>query len=279
MMVESFKGYYGVGEKGITVFKCRVKESTNYQQIRFLAPMPVELVNAYSRGKLTLNALSDLPIDTNDGLALTGNLWLPVQAYYAINGVGWATMIALGMSMPVRKTHGIFRKFFSQVMSAYMPEPFCLTCEGGSGLRDYIFKGIDLNIDVVTDLKPFRPFEEAAGPEKYIGKSLSTTRTEFLKERFADQRFKMNQGKLQKDIKIRCCEKEHNTSICDLFYKLRKRSNYENPDMYLYAGDNELAIERYRSFKHLTELLVIGLEELLEKAIGQQEMQTLQARI
>ena len=140
--VESFERYYGVGENGITLFKRRIKESSNYQQIRSLTPMPEELVTAYSRGKLTLNALSDLPIDTNDGLALTGNLWLPVQAYYAINGVGWATMIALGMSMPVRKTHGIFLKFFSQLMIAYITEPFFLTCEGGPGLRDYILKGM-----------------------------------------------------------------------------------------------------------------------------------------
>ncbi len=38
--VESFEGYYGVGENGITLFKRRVKESSNYQQIRSLTPMP-----------------------------------------------------------------------------------------------------------------------------------------------------------------------------------------------------------------------------------------------
>lgn len=276
--IESFEEHYGAGENGISLFKLRVRESSNYRQIRSYAPIPEELINTYSRGKLTLNAICEFPIDTNEGLALTGNMWLPVQAYYAINGVGWATMIALGMNMPVSKTHGIFRKYFSQLMHAYMPKPLCLTCDGGPGLRDYTFSGIDLNAETIIVLKPFKTFDKTVGPENYVGKSLTTTRTDFIKERLAVQRQKSSRSKLQKDVVIRCCEKEYDTSIGDLFYRLRKRSNYENPDMFLYAGDNELAKERYRSFQHITELLVIGLEELLEKAIGQSEMKNLQAR-
>ena len=48
--------------------------------------------------------------------------------------------------------------------------------------------------------------------------------------------------------------------------------------MYIYADGDEAAKERYRNLKYLTELVIIGFETLMEKAIGLETMTTLKER-
>ena len=76
-----------------------------------------------------------------------------------------------------------------------------------------------------------------------------------------------------------CCQREHATSVCDLLYRMRTRSNYDNPDMYLFATDSaDSATKHYRDLLYLTRVLMAGLDALIEKRIGKTEMSQLRRK-
>lgn len=94
-------------------------ESKTIQKIQGGRTLDKDLVAAYTRGKLTLKAMETFPIKDNRDLAPTANLWLPVQAYYAVHGVGLATMISLGQESP--KDHRAFRSVFLTCQKSICP--------------------------------------------------------------------------------------------------------------------------------------------------------------
>jgi hypothetical protein len=96
-----------------------------------------------------------------------------------------------------------------------------------------------------------------------------------LKERFEAFRKKNKKKRLSKEEKSGCCSNEHSTSVVDLLYRLRCRSNYDNPDMYLYGSSDEVAIERYKNLEQLTMFAATGFETILEKALGTTQMDVL----
>lgn len=106
----------------------------------------------------------------------------------------------------------------------------------------------------------------------FVGKSLSTTRQEFLAGRFKEKRDKEKKKRLTCAAKNQCCQNEHPTSVCDLLYRLRLRSNYDNPDMYLFAPtEQQSAVKNYQELLRLTEFLVAGFDELIERRIGRKK--------
>ena len=124
-------------------------------------------------------------------------------------------------------------------------------------------------MDIVTRQTQLANPEHIENLAAFVGKSLSTTRQEFLAARFEGRRNKEKRERLTHELKNQCCQNEHPTSICDFLYRLRLRSNYYNPDMFLFAPtDQESAVKGYQELLRLTELLVAGLDTLIEKRIG-----------
>lgn len=271
---------YGSCDDGINAFITKVKCSTAFKRVQGGALASSELINAYSRGRLTLRAMQKLPIEEYPELALSANFWLPVQSYYAIHGVGLATMIALDRGSP--KGHRSFCADFSELVDKYFPDPLCGRCVGGPGREDFSFHKLRTSIDKVTRQSQLANPEFVEDVEDIIGKSLLTTRTRILDFLFCNRRSeKKKAGKrnLSSEEKRSCCQKEHATSICDLMYRMRIRSNYDNPDMYLFAPDNaENASNHYRDLLYLTEILVAALDALIERRIGSREMVKLKSR-
>ena len=98
--VEKITKLYGQSTTCLYNIKDEMMESKTIQKIQGGRTLDKDLVAAYTRGKLTLKAMETFPIKDNRDLAPTANLWLPVQAYYAVHGVGLATMISLGQESP-----------------------------------------------------------------------------------------------------------------------------------------------------------------------------------
>jgi hypothetical protein len=218
--------------------------------------------------------MRSLPIEEHPEVALSANFWLPVQSYYAIHGVGLATMIALGRGLP--KGHRSFRADFSELVYKYFPEPFCGRCIGGPARDDFSFQKLRTSVDEVARQSQLANPEFVQEIEDIIGKSLLTTRIKTLDFLFSNRRSekkKVGKRNLTAAEKKTCCQNEHATSICDLTYRMRVRSNYDNPDMYLFAPDNVgNATKHYKDLLYLTEVLIAGLDALIEKRIGQTEM-------
>ena len=231
-----------------------------------------KLKASYSRGKLTLKAMESFPINENKQLASTANLWLPVQAYYAIHGAGLATMISLGQNEP--KDHRAFRASFSNLASNYLPPPFNAQCSNGPEACDFIFKSLSTTTKDVIDYSSLSNPKYSFNIDCAIGKCLSTTRSKFLDELFDKARHskpdkKRKRRNLKKDEKQNISNKLHATSLIDFLYRMRVRSNYDAPDIYLYAhGQVDDAVRHYNDLTCLTKAIFSSLSVIIEKKLG-----------
>lgn len=259
--------HYGVGDDGRNAFLAALARNAAVRRLQGGIPVSDELTAAYCRGQLTFRAMHALPIEVHPQLARSANFWLPVQAYYAVHGTGLATMMALKMTPP--QSHMTFRAVFSSIVHTYFPMPFCGLCLGGPDEKDFTFQGLPTAMEMVLRQSQLASPEHIEDLATFVGKSLSTTRQEFLAVRFGEKREREKKKRLTHEARNQCCQNEHPTSICDLLYRLRLRSNYDNPDMYLFAPtEQKSAVKSYQELLRLTELLDAGLNALIERRIG-----------
>lgn len=279
--VISCESIYGSGQRGIDNLVGSMNSIASVNTLKADIMCSSELRSNYLRGKYTFLSMSRLPINDHPELALSANMWLPVQSYYAIHGVGLALLLAL--KKPT-KDHRAFRAAFSSVLSSFFPPPFCACCNGGPEPSSLRFTNIDTSIDQA------RAQSNIADPRlsdctPFLGKSLATTRIKNLGEQFDKARHSnIKKGRSRKNLsrseKQTICNRLHDTTLCDLIYRMRVRSNYENPEMYLFASDKvEDAASHYTDLLYLTNIIVAGLDLLIEKKIGKQRMTTLTAII
>jgi hypothetical protein len=227
----------------------------------------------FLRGKLTLMAIRKLPVADFPDLAATANLWLPVQAYYTINAMGNAALLAL--NLPIPKTHRAFRAAFTANIVRLMPFPFNAVCTGGPLPLDFAFSGIKTAPDQVASQSQLANPYYSEGDD-FIGKSLSTTRSRSLKGLLEIAKKKNvrpghKSRRLPGEEQSKIVHSLHGTSIADLLYRMRRRSNYDNPDMYLEAFNNaDSALVHYQTLAYVTEILVRSLEEIIEKKLGKE---------
>ena len=267
---------YGSGDAGTSAFVNEFKSITAFRGLQRGASVSKEFNNAYSRGLLTFEVMDRIPVSKNPELALSVSFWLPVLSYYAIRGLGLATMIVLNMDCP--QSHSAFRAAFSHLVNTYFPSPFCVRCKGGPGREDFLFENLDTSINEAVQQKHYQEPDSVEDITPYIGKSLLKTREESLESKYCYKRDHDNKRRLSRKEKRECCDREHDTSVCDLLWRMRVRSNYENPDMYLLASDAAGATRHYEDFKYLSTTLIAGLDALIEKRIGPTEMVNLKSR-
>lgn len=266
---------YGSGDEGRSEFQLAMAAKPNVARLQGGATVSAELTAAYCRGQLTLQAMWALPVEGHPQLARSAYFWLPVQSYYSVHGMGLAAMVALNASLP--RSHTRFRAAFSSVVRTYFPASFCAQCVGGPDASDFAFLSIETTMDMVTRQTQLADPENVEDLTTFVGKSLSTTRREFLASRFEEKRLSENRKRLNREAKNQCCQNEHPTSICDLLYRLRLRTNYDSPDMYLFApAEPESAVRRYQGLVRLTEIVVAGLQTIIEKRIGRRALMELQ---
>lgn len=271
---------YGSGDDGKNRFKQEIKSLVSFSRIQGGASTSVESVNNYNRGRLTLKAMREFPIDSYPELAISANLWLPVQSYYAIRGVGLATMLTLGRGSP--QGHESFRADFSELVSRHFPYPLCGRCAGGPNKSYFSFLNLHTSVDKATEQNQLVNLITTEQVENIIGKSLKTTREKILDYNFtkmrSDKRKKQGKKNLSSAEIQGCCQNQHATSICDLIYRMRIKSNYYSPDMYLFGSNSvDDAANHYGNLRYLTEIIIAGLETLMEKSIGQTEMANLRS--
>jgi len=173
---------YGSADDGENAFLEKFKSIVAFKHVQGGGLVSEELCNAYGRGRLILKAIEELPVKQHPELTLSANFWLPVQSYYAIHGVGLATMIALGRGSP--RSHRSFRADFSELVNKYFPTPFCGRCIGGPEQKGFSFQGISTSVDKVTRQSQLANPAFVEEIDNFVGKSLSTTRERFLKFRF-----------------------------------------------------------------------------------------------
>jgi hypothetical protein len=223
-----------------------------FQKLQRLSSIPTAIIEKnLFRGWLTLKAMELLPIDKYPEIATTANFWAPVQAYYALHGVGLACLAALNTTPPV--DHRAFRASITeQLVIRLLPFPFNLWCDGlEADDKDCPCElgncGISM-AQVVSASNLENPSRYNA--ETIAAKALHTTRMKFLKEHFDTLRSKkVKPGKtrrnLKREEKLGAERNLHRTSIFDFIYRIRVRSNYDDPEMYIHGQTDADTAQRH----------------------------------
>ena len=267
------EGRFGAGSAGIAHLLDNMKSSSKIINLKKDARCTNDVRAHYLRGKFTLLSMSRLPIHDHPELSISANMWIPVQAYYAINGVG-LSLLAVLKQRP--KDHRAFLACFANVISRFLPSPLCACCDGGPDASSFSFANIDTSYEQVATQSNIANPRHSVG-DHFVGKSLSTTRDKSLSDLFDKARHQRTSGSSRRNLKppekANICRGLHPTTICDFIYRMRVRSNYEDPDMYLFASENvQDAASHYEDLLHLTEMIVAGLDCIIERKIGTQEM-------
>jgi hypothetical protein len=230
----------------------------------------------------TLSAMRRFPVAKHPELAPFANFWLPVQAYYAVHGVGLATLAAFGQDAP--KDHNAFRAVFSTGLVRYFPFPIGATCSGGPEPHDFVYFGVDLAAtDVRAQSNLAHPIAANAG--QLVSKSLSTTREKLLNDKLGHARQKgKKSGRKRRNLPLEERGKLANavppTTVCDFLYRMRVRANYDDPEMYLTSRDfTDQAVSHYADLLFVTEVIVDALDVLIQRKIGQEALVTLRRKV
>lgn len=278
----AYEERYGSGESGINLFNERICELSKCSRNKNVFAASLDEKD-YTRGLLTLQLMRNLPVDTYTNLTFSANLWLPVQSYYAVYGVGLALLKILLQDPP--QTNKGFRSCFTDVvLENLFPYPFNGLCEGGPEQADFSFRNLDTSAaKVKAQINIANPVKDRI--DDYIGKSLSTTRKKNLDERFKEQRRKdvksgCTRRNLKKEDKAKIYKKEIGTSICDFIYRMRLRSNYHDPMMYLSAtSDKTHALSHYKDLLLLTRVIIEGIKTIIEVKIGRKEIAQIEEKL
>jgi hypothetical protein len=285
----SLKTYYHYVEAWRIAYELKYKSDESFKdEVRRLASTSRRPIipksdfdkGAYFRGALTLKLMSDLPLEEYPELAFKANIWLPIHSYYAIQGVGLALLTLRKANLPERVNHKEFRSTFTDaVLRSLFPYPFNALCAGGPTMDSFSFRNIDTSVTQVRAQRNWTSPSLASNIDDYIGKSLFTTRHKTLDDKYAKRRVdkkrikpgytRHNIGKAEKET---ICRNLCDTSICDFLYRMRKRSNYDNPIMYLSGtNDVERACSHYKDLLRITEALIEGIDTLIEFYLGKKE--------
>lgn len=240
-----------------------------------------QLSQSYARGSLTLSAMSNLPVITQPGLVLAANLWLPVQAYYALHGMGQAALIALNGTAP--SNHRSFRAAFADFRDLF-PWPLSVGVAGGPERHDLVLSELNVEVEQICNASNLSN-PATLNPELLLGKCLCTTREKIIEEKLNKERKKnVHPGRryrrLSKQTKAESCASIHQTTVADFLYRIRVKSNYDDPEMYIYGqSDLDEAVEHYQNLCTLTTILVECSKAIVRRRIGSGKEHSLQRRL
>ena len=228
------------------------------------------------RGNLTLKLIKDIPVGDNPDFAMTSALWLPVQAYYAIHGFGMACLAAKDGPENLPQTHGAYiRRAESSIVRHLLPPPFGAVLRNGyRGWRYLQPELINLSDDrryIGSGLNLERPNEETR--DAHITQCLDTTRRRLIDEKLDRERTKARRpgkknGVLKTPRQIEIARSVAPTTVLDYLYRVRVKSNYEDPTMYHDGSDDaEAVIELVRNTQTLATTLCALFAAILWQTI------------
>lgn len=228
------------------------------------------------RGNQTLKLIRQIPVNENPDFAMISALWLPVQTYYAIHGFGMALLAARNGASQLPKTHGAFMKIAAdQIVRRLLPAPFSAIIQDGyKGYSHLKPELINIPADALRVGSGFnlkRPNQLTR--DAHIAQCLNTTRRALIEANLEESRRKIRKpgkkhGVLRKERHVEIALRLGPTTVFDYLYRLRLKSNYEDPTMY-YEGseDAEAVLELVRNTQTLATMLCAFLAAILWRIV------------
>lgn len=204
------------------------------------------------------------------------NAWIPTQAYYAVYHALLAYAAASHQSIPNNHRAGL--NFASELVSSgRLPYPWSACCTGGPETADISYAGFKSTISRVHVLTTPDP----QTTEDRLAMFLRTTRQKELERRFAEARQRKpapgrSRRNLSRAEKAKLAADMKPTSMFDILWRLRKKANYDDADVFVLGAAHEHDARRLGSgLAILTDATVAALEALIAARIGADEMWTM----
>lgn len=236
--------------------------------------IPIDLVRgSLHRGLVNFQVMRSIPLRAFPECALTANVWSPVQAYYAVHGVGLAAFAALTGTCP--STHGKFLSKATNDLVPLLPFPFSIICEGNpwnsAGPR-FEISGSKLQATEVRNTANLST-ANASNAECLAVKAIMTSHTHRFKDDCADFKARKGIQRLTPSQARQLAPKVSPSSIFHFLYRLRLRSNYDDPMMFM-AGqpDAGIATIHYMNLHKITHVFLSLLLEILYAVVDSSDV-------
>ena len=252
-----------------------------FSQLQPSSHCDIDLVKQHLiRGNLTLKLIEEISIEEKPDFAMVSALWLPVQAYYAVHGFGMACLAAKRGNANMPRTHHAFmREAAESIIRHLFPSPFSAMIHNGySGYKhlrpdlinipdDRAYIGSGHNLEHPTSVTR----------DAHIAQCLNTTRRRLVDEKIRRERAKTRKpgtrhGVLRREKQIEIARSVPPTTILDYLYRVRIKSNYEDPMMFHEGSDEaDELLEFVRNTKKLASILCTFLTTILWRTLKESE--------
>ena len=209
-----------------------------------------EVKRHLTRGKLTLNLIQYIDVRGNPDFAKASAMWLPVQAYYAVNGFGLAVLAARKGPDSLPTTHSAF---LSEIASNYVqrlfPKPYSAMLKNGH--RDFNHLAPEF-INIADNRTPIGSGfnlnrADSTTRDAHITQCLDTTRKRLVDGKLKTERKRVkrpgkSRGVLKKPDQIKIARAFPPTTVLNYLYRSRIKSNYEDVTMYQESDNQALPV-------------------------------------
>jgi len=199
--------------------------------------------------------------------------WSPVQAYYAVYLGLRALVVASGQTTP--NDHTVTLRCASKDLRTgriAAPAPWSALCVSCSDVTPKGFLNLPGGVQFV-DISTAMSVVTEENAWSFYATALRTTRVELRSERFKEWKRKhpLSGGKLRKNMtaagRQEIDDRLYATSVFDLLYRLRLRSNYSDADS-MVAGHPNDAANFSRSLGTIVDRSLLILEAHIRAYIG-----------
>ncbi|MGH2653139.1 MAG: hypothetical protein ACRDHV_02160 [Actinomycetota bacterium] len=196
------------------------------------------------------------------------NAWLPAQAYYGVYNAALALAVASGGTVPGNHAAAL-RMLGDHVRRGLLPFPWSAYCQGCPQTGSHLFGGLrpsGADVHVLSSPDP-------ETSEDRLAMFLRTTRARELERRFDQERGKPAPGRMRRNVNKRRKEdiaaRLGPTTIFDLFWRLRKKANYGDPDVFVLGAAGTLDARRFaNALVIVTDATVAVLEAVAAAHVG-----------
>lgn len=200
------------------------------------------------------------------------NAWLPEQAYYAIYHAIRAFALASGQAVPTDHRTAL-RLIEKEVARGTVPNLWSPSCTGCPQLKTAKVS----NLKAAPSVSPLsRP--TGVDAEVRLAMFLRTTRERELDRLYQEQRKSSVQRprcrrNLSRDEKLQIAARLSPTTVFNLFWRVRKKAHYEDPDMFVDGAVTSREAEKFGvALVHVTEATLFVIEALIAAYVGPEPM-------
>jgi hypothetical protein len=193
---------------------------------------------------------------------------LPVQVYYSIFNISRCLTMTVGS--PCSTHSQVHKDFGNRARNA--PGPWGVTLTGDP--ED--LSTCQFTPSILPNFAPFNPMERGRTPQEYLGTALRMTRrwqieyrrTDWLK----DSSHRKSNGQQYKVLpphgRVDILNRLRPTTVLDLVYELRRRTNYESTDEYGSDADDTAVARFHSGMLYLLDSCLLIYEAELARYIG-----------